>query len=202
MDHAVALTFKRYLDNIHTAIDGVSLASVTAIVACLYEAYRADQKVLIAGNGGSASTASHMAANLSKTIFGRRPDPGRRRFKVLALADNIPTLTAWANDTDYDRVFAEQVQTLIDPGDVLIVISGSGKSPNIVEAVKTANRLGATTIGLLGAGGGEIKDLAHHALIVASDDYGPIEDVHLMLNHIFTACLRELIARERSPSDC
>jgi len=179
-------------------MDTVPVANIERAVQTLYAAYRAGRKVLIVGNGGSASTASHMACDLSKNIFGQflgTSEP-TGRFKVLSLTDNVPVMTAWANDTAYDRIFVEQVRTFIDPGDVLIAITGSGNSPNVVNATLLAQSLGATTIALLGFDGGKLATLADIPLIVASDDYGPIEDIHLMLNHLMTMCLRELIAAE------
>jgi D-sedoheptulose 7-phosphate isomerase len=117
---------------------------------------------------------------------------------VLSLTDNVPLITAWANDAGYERVFLEQVRTFTDPGDVLVAISGSGNSPNVVEAVKLAKAMKAETIGILGFAGGKLKDLVDTALIVASDDYGPVEDVHMALDHIFTVCLREMIDADSS----
>ena len=139
----------------------------------LYAAYREGRKVLIVGNGGSAATASHMACDLAKNVFGQFPGDAAPsgRFKVLALTDNIPLITAWANDAGYDRVFLEQVRTFTDPGDVLVAISGSGNSPNVVEAVKLARRLGAETIGILVFSGGKLKDLVDRAVIVTSDGH-------------------------------
>lgn len=187
-----------YLGRLQAALDAVAVDTVAEISHRLYAAYRGGRKVLIIGNGGSASTASHMACDLSKNVFGQCLGEASRkgRFKVLALADNMPSLTAWANDTHYDRVFLEQVRTFTDPGDVVIAISGSGHSPNVVEAVQLATKLGAETIGLLGFKGGTLKNLVDVAIVVESDDYGPVEDIHLTLTHILTASLREMIAAE------
>lgn len=191
-------TVTAYLGRLRAAIDSLPLEAVEGLVDRLYAAYREGRKVLIVGNGGSAATASHMACDLAKNVFGQFPGDAAPsgRFKVLALTDNIPLITAWANDAGYDRVFLEQVRTFTDPGDVLVAISGSGNSPNVVEAVKLARRLGAETIGILGFSGGKLKDLVDRAVIVTSDDYGPIEDLHMALDHIVTTCLREMIARE------
>lgn len=189
---ATTLVARDYLNQVHAAIASVSLDAINAVVDRLYTAYRRGRKVLIVGNGGSASTASHMACDLSKNVFGRVPVRSRSRkpFRVLALTDNVPIITAWANDTHYDEIFMEQVRTFTDTGDLLIAVSGSGNSPNVVEAVRMARSLGADTIGLLGFGGGKLKDLVDLAIIVDSYEYGPVEDVHLVLNHLFTECLR------------
>jgi hypothetical protein len=126
----------------------------------------------------AALTRSHMACDLSKNIFGHSPtdSPERGRFRVLALTDNVPSITAWANATHYDRAFLEQVRTFTDPGDVPVAITGSGNSPNVVEPVKIAKHLGAETIGLLGFGleGGKVKGLVDQAIIVASNEHGPV----------------------------
>ncbi len=196
--NGVPLMAQDYLERVKVALGTIRLEAVETVVQRLYAAYRRGQKVLIIGNGGSASTASHMACDLAKNVF-RAPVPGQGpagRLKVLALTDNVPVITAWANDADYARVFAEQIRTFIDPGDVLVAISGSGNSPNIVEAVKLARTMGATTIGILGFRGGELIDLVHEAVIIACNEYGPIEDAHLVLSHLFTVCLREMIARD------
>jgi D-sedoheptulose 7-phosphate isomerase len=189
-----------YLARLRAALDSLPLEAVEAVVARLYAAYREGRKVLIVGNGGSAATASHMACDLAKNIFGQFPGDStpKGRFKVLSLTDNVPLITAWANDAGYERVFLEQVRTFTDPGDVLVAISGSGNSPNVVEAVKLAKAMKAETIGILGFAGGKLKDLVDTALIVASDDYGPVEDVHMALDHIFTVCLREMIDADSS----
>jgi D-sedoheptulose 7-phosphate isomerase len=187
---------REHLHRLHSALDAISLTAIEGAVRRLHKAYRDGRKVLVIGNGGSAATASHMACDLAKTVFGGDavPSGAHGRFKVMALTDSAPLLTAWANDTDYKRVFVEQVRTHADDGDVLVAISGSGRSPSIVEAVKLARTMGAGTIGLLGFGGGELAHLVDDAIIVASDDYGVVEDVHMALDHIFTECLRRLIA--------
>jgi D-sedoheptulose 7-phosphate isomerase len=197
-DMDVRGTVTGYLGRLRAAIDSLPVEAVEGVVKRLYAAYREGRKVLIVGNGGSAATASHMACDLAKNVFGQFPGDAAPtgRFKVLALTDNIPLITAWANDAGYERVFLEQVRTFTDPGDVLVAISGSGNSPNVVEAVKLARHLGAETIGILGFTGGKLKDLVDRAVIVASDDYGPIEDLHMALDHIVTTCLREMIERE------
>ncbi|HXJ84539.1 MAG TPA: SIS domain-containing protein [Candidatus Methylomirabilis sp.] len=195
---------RSHLDRLRSALDNVSVAAVEAVVRRLYSAYLDGRKVLIAGNGGSAATASHMACDLSKSVFdGYSTVSGPKgRLKVMALTDNVPLITAWANDTDYSRVFVEQVRTHVDRGDVLIAISGSGKSPSVVEAVKLARGLGAHTVGILGFDGGELIDLVDVAIVVRCDDYGVVEDVHMALDHILTECLRRLIAAaEPRPSE-
>ncbi len=198
----VQRTVSEYVDRLQRAMHGVSVAAVEAVVERLYSAYLQGSKVLIIGNGGSAATASHMACDLTKGVFrfASASSGLNRRFKVLALTDNVPLITAWANDTDYTRVFVEQLRIHVDSGDVVIAISGSGNSPNIVEAVKLAQALGATTIGILGFDGGALRDLVHASILVPSDDYGIIEPVHLALDHVLTEALGRLIAAGASPA--
>jgi D-sedoheptulose 7-phosphate isomerase len=135
-----------------------------------------------------------MACDLSKTILGRKRHDGAKGFRVIALGDNGPGLTAWANDVGYERVFAEPLRNWVDKGDVVIAITGSGNSPNVVEAVKTAKAQGAKTIALLGFDGGLVKQLVDAYILVESDRYGHIEDVHLALNHLITAYFEVFIS--------
>jgi D-sedoheptulose 7-phosphate isomerase len=158
-------------------LDALPLSSLTAVACYLYEAYRGGKRFL-SSTMVAALTRSHVACDLSRNIFGHSPtdSPERGRFRVLALTDNVPSITAWANATHYDRAFLEQVRPFTDPGDVPVAITGSGNSPNVVEPVKIAKHLGAETIGLLGfgLGGGKVKGLVDHAIIVASNEHGPV----------------------------
>jgi D-sedoheptulose 7-phosphate isomerase len=146
--------------------------------------------VFIAGNGGSAATASHMACDLAK---GTRRD-GPPTFRVVALTDNVPLLTAWANDTSYDRVFAEQLRSLAQPGDLLIAISASGNSPNVVAAVEAAALLGVETLAVSGRSGGRIARLADRVIRVPSDRIEVVEDAHLIVAHSVCVAARERLA--------
>ncbi len=152
----------------------------------LERAFVERRQVFIVGNGGSAATASHMANDLMLGVAKE----GGRGFRAIALTDSVPLMTAIANDTGYDNVFTAQLRALGRPGDVLIAISGSGKSPNVVEAVKVAREIGIMTVGFLGMGGGQLRELVDAAIVVPSNDYGLIEDIHLMLDHLMTAYFR------------
>ena len=154
--------------------------------------------MLVAGNGGSASTASHLACDLAKTVLGARPELRRSRFRAVSLADNVALLTAWANDVSYEAVFAEQVKMLGRPGDVLCVISASGNSANVVGAVEAARALGLHTIGFLGFGGGRLRDLVDDYVVVPCDDYGHVESTHLVLGHLLTEWLRARLDEDGS----
>jgi len=176
---------KEYADTLGGVLRGLPLEGLAQTLRVIERAYRARKHVFLVGNGGSAATASHMASDLMWTVART----GRPGLRAIALADNVPVLTAVANDRSYDDVFAVPLESLADEGDVLIVISGSGNSPNVVRAVEVARRRGLATIGFLGMGGGKVAPLVDVAVIVPSGDYGPIEDMHMMFNHLCTTYL-------------
>ncbi len=141
---------RSYLTGFGECLDSLSLHQVADVIACLERAYEDGSQVFVMGNGGSAATASHMAVDLGKTVLPADSN-GTRRFRVTSLTDNVPWMTAIANDLGYEHVFAEQLRNHISPGDVVVAITGSGNSPNIVEGVRVALEHGATTIGLRAA---------------------------------------------------
>jgi D-sedoheptulose 7-phosphate isomerase len=178
-----------YLGEVSKIIAELPSEVIDDLVQTIKAAYNEGRQVMICGNGGSAATASHLACDLQKGL-GCLAD---RKFRVIALTDGMPLITAWANDTDYANVFAEQVETWANPGDVLIALSGSGNSPNVLKAVEAAKAKGVTTIGLTGMGGGKLAVLTDKPLVVESDNMQQIEDVHVVLSHlIFTCLLREI----------
>ncbi len=161
------------------------------IVPILLRARREDRTVFFLGNGGSASTASHFVTDIAKVAGGTEPRGPGHRFRCLALNDNVPGLTAWANDTDYAQVFVGPLRALAQKGDVVFAISGSGNSPNVLEAVRAARTMGLATIGLTGIGGGKLKDLVDVPVVVPSNSMQHTEDVHLIVCHMLTAYLRD-----------
>jgi D-sedoheptulose 7-phosphate isomerase len=175
-----------YVTQLKSAIDQIPLERVEAIGNVLYRAYRLNKQVFIVGNGGSAATSSHMACDLGKNTIS----PNRQRFRVLSLNDNVPLMSALANDLGYEYVFSEQLKNLIHPGDVLVSITGSGNSPNIVRAMEYARERAATNIAFLGFDGGRALQLADEYVLVPVRHYGVVEDVHLVLDHIFTEFFR------------
>jgi D-sedoheptulose 7-phosphate isomerase len=182
-----------YLAEFRRSLDALRVADVARFIACLERAYRDDRQVYIVGNGGSAATASHMACDLAKNVY---PPPGAhevRRFRVSSLTDNVSLITALANDCGYERVFSEQLRNLLQEDDLLIAISASGNSPNVIDAIALARERGARTAALLGFDGGRAKDMVEVALVVTSDDYGRVEDLHLVLNHLVAAWMRHLL---------
>jgi D-sedoheptulose 7-phosphate isomerase len=181
---------RSYLSDVQDLLGTVSEEEIRSVIDLLKQAYEDDRQVFLLGNGGSAATASHMACDLQKTIGGSYS----KRFRVLAVTDAIPIITAWANDTDYANVFAKQLATFVNPGDLVIAISGSGNSPNVIEAVNVANEKGAMTIGLTGYSGGKLAEIAAKSLIIRSNNMQQIEDVHMVLAHLmFTCLMKELV---------
>lgn len=158
---------------------------IDEIVQILKNAYEDGKQVMLCGNGGSGALASHLACDLQKGIGCLT----NQKFRVISFSDGIPLITAWANDTDYTNVFAQQVSTWAQPGDVLIAISGSGNSPNVLRAVEVANAAGVTTVGLTGFGGGKLSQIATKSIVVPSDNMQHVEDVHVVLSHLVYTCL-------------
>lgn len=182
-----------YIGRLQRALDLLPGECLTEVGLVLLTAYRNDRQVFTLGNGGSSSTASHMAADLAKNTIG----PTVKRFRVSCLSDNTSIMTAVANDLGYDRVFSEQLVNVICAGDVLIVISASGNSPNVLRAIHYARLQSVETVGLLGFDGGEAAGLVDIPIVVRSADYGIIEDVHLAINHMLVEHLKEHLAESR-----
>jgi D-sedoheptulose 7-phosphate isomerase len=179
-----------YLDRLTQALEGLPREPLRMLGEMLFRAYRNEKQVFTLGNGGSASTASHMAADLGKNTIG----PNMRRFRILSLNDNASMLTALANDLGYENVFCEQLMNLIRPGDLLIVISGSGNSPNVLKAMHYAREQCAEVVGILGFDGGQAASLADLSIVVPSDHYGVVEDAHLIINHILVEHFKASLA--------
>lgn len=149
--------------------------------------------IFLAGNGGSAATAAHALVDLNKTILGHSKNYRNVRLRAICLSDNIPTLTAIGNDLSFDDVFSESLKNLANPGDLLIVITGSGNSPNIIKVLKTAKDLQVETLGLLGFKGGKSIKLINHKILVKTESYGHIEDVHMIFIHLLTEYLKTVL---------
>ena len=161
-------------------------AEVQALADVMHETYLAGRMIFVIGNGGSGSNASHFCEDIGKGTL-KLPDDlhndAKKRFRILSLTDNTPYILAWANDEGFDRVFVEQLRNLASPGDLLIAISGSGNSKNILTAVEWAHRHGVRTFGCTGFSGGKLRGLAQQGLHVALDDMGIVETLHLAAFH-------------------
>jgi len=163
------------------------LDTIQKIVNILENARRNDKNIFLCGNGGSGSTASHMICDLNKTSS----IPGKKRLKAISLVDNMPIVLALANDLSYSEIFIEQLKNHMKPSDVLIAISGSGNSSNILKALKYAKKNRGIIIGLTGYKGGKMKSLCDECLIIPSNSMYRIEDMHLMINHILVTVFRD-----------
>src|SRR5271156_458723 len=170
---------------------GLPHTKVEQIADKLALAYEEGRRVFLFGNGGSASLASHFACDLGKGTA--MPGNSHKRFKVLSLTDNMPLLTAWANDTAYEHVFAEQLRNFVQPGDLAFAISGSGNSPNVLLGLQTAREAGAFNIGLAGFQGGKMKALCDLCLVIPSDNMQIIEDLHMGVAHALFTLVRNRI---------
>jgi D-sedoheptulose 7-phosphate isomerase len=163
------------------------------MIEMIMEAYRNDKKIYILGNGGGASTASHLACDLGKGTLARVYDRNEKRLHVLSLTDNVALITAYANDISYDDIFLQQLRNLVEPQDIVIAISGSGNTRNVLSAVAYSKKIGAKTIGLTGFNeGGKLAQIVDIPLIVRTNHYGPLEDVHMMIGHLVSACIASI----------
>jgi D-sedoheptulose 7-phosphate isomerase len=176
-----------YLHEVSTALKRLPFVQIERVTDALWNAYQENRVVYLFGNGGSAALASHCACDFGKgTVVN-----GHRRFRVLALTDNVPLMTAWANDARYEDIFAEQLRSFLQPDDVAFAISGSGNSPNVLNALHAAREMGALTVGLTGFQGGKMKALCELCVVVPSENMQIIEDVHLSVTHSIFTSFRE-----------
>lgn len=169
-----------YRNQLIETLNGLDLTKVDQATEWLKEARDNQRHIFVCGNGGSASTASHFACDIVKGASYQR----QSRFRIMALTDSLPTLTAYSNDVGYDCVFAEQLKNFAQPGDVVIAISGSGNSPNVLCAVEYAHKAGCKTIALTGRDGGKLGQMAQLNIQVAVPHMGRIEDAHLIVCHM------------------
>ncbi len=177
----------RYWRELAAIMSAMPVGPLSRTAEILFDSHRRGATVFVIGNGGSAATASHFACDLAK---GTRT-PGAPPFRVMPLTDNVPLLTAWANDTSFDRVFAEQLSALVQPGDVVVAISASGNSANVLAAAELARLAGATVVALTGQTGGRLRRLAHVTVRVPAGPIEQVEDAHLAIAHSLCVALRQ-----------
>ena len=182
-----------YFGELKNIFDKMRWKDIEDISNTIYKAYLNERTIFILGNGGSASTASHFACDLGKGTLSKVYDMSEKRFRVVSLTDNAATISAYANDLSFDDIFIQQLRNLVHKGDVVIAITGSGNSKNVVKAMKYGRECGAITIGMLGFDGGKVKKFLDKYVIVPSNHYGRIEDMHLILEHLITDYLRKKI---------
>jgi D-sedoheptulose 7-phosphate isomerase len=198
-DAVEILDARRYFEELQRVVIGLSHDCIDQMADALFRAYESERVVYTFGNGGSASLASHFACDLGK---GTAYCNGGKRFRVLALTDNIPTLTAWANDSGYEDIFSEQLRNFVHPQDVAFAISGSGNSKNVLNALQVAREAGATTLGISGFQGGGMKSLCDICAVVPSNNMQIIEDVHLAMAHSIFRIVYSRMSRRTMAASC
>ena len=176
---------KAFLCRVGQELEKINPAEVQTLADWIWEVYQAGRFVYVIGNGGSGSNASHFCEDMGKGTLDRKDfdNDAKRRLKILSLTDNTPYILAWGNDEGFDRVFVEQLKNLASPGDLLVAISGSGNSPNILRAVEWANQHDLRTFGLTGYSGGKLRATVQKNLHVPLDDMGIVESIHLTAFH-------------------
>jgi D-sedoheptulose 7-phosphate isomerase len=187
-----------FLQRVADELLRIDPAEVKKLADLMYDRYLAGRLIFVIGNGGSGSNASHFCEDIGKGTLRRQDfdDDRKKRFKILSLTDNTPYILAWGNDEGFDRIFLEQLKNLASPGDLLIAISGSGNSPNVLRSVEWANAHGLTTFGCTGFSGGKLRGLAQHGLHVSLDDMGIVESIHLTAFHWVVDDLHRRLASE------
>jgi len=176
-----------YLDELSNILERLPQDQIAQIIALLEQARMEGRQIFLIGNGGSAATASHFANDLLKSTVIE----GKPRMKVIALTDNIPIMLAYANDCGYETIFAEQLDALAAPGDLLVAFSGSGRSPNVIRALDVARQRGLVTVGFTGRDGGEMQERCNICLIAPCQPMEQIEDVHVVLCHLIYSAIRD-----------
>lgn len=185
-------TIITYFNQVERMLQTISLPHLQKIVFLLEYAYSRGRRIFITGNGGSAATASHFALDLAKNTIV----PGAPRLKAISLTDHVPLITAWSNDIAYEHVFSEQLTNMIEPGDVTIGISTSGNSLNIINALLLTKQFHGTTIGLLGADGGKIKDIVDAYVLAPGQNVEQEEDAHMIIAHVITRYMRQIVTAQ------
>lgn len=179
----------KYTEDIKKALDALDKDVINNVIDKIFQAYKNNKQIFIMGNGGSASTSSHFACDLGKgTII-----EGKKRFRVMSLNDNMALITAFSNDYGYEYVFVEQLKNLVNKEDIVIAISASGNSPNIVKGINYAKEKGAYIIGLSGFCGGHLRETSDLCIHVENDSYGQVEDVHMFLCHMISLNIKKYI---------
>ncbi len=184
---------ENYRDELIVALRSLDLARIGEFIRILERARDEERTIFIFGNGGSAATAAHFVAELVNKASVDRP----KRFRIMALSDQVSTITAFANDLGYETVFEQNLRNFAREGDVVIALSGSGNSPNVLRAVEYANSAGCTTIGLSGFEGGKLARLVQHPLVVPAHHQGRAEDGHMVACHLISYYFMEA---EQPPS--
>lgn len=179
-----------YIEQLKQALDGFPHHHFERLIDAIMSCYDKEKHIFVMGNGGSATTASHWACDVNKGCGLER----EKKFKMICLNDSISTMLAYANDQSYEEIFVEQLKNFFDPGDLVIGISGSGNSANVLKAIQYANDKGGTTAGLCGFSGGKLHDLAQIPLLAKISDMQKVEDVHMIVVHIAMQRIQKILA--------
>jgi D-sedoheptulose 7-phosphate isomerase len=190
------MTFNNYIEYLFKAVHSVNYSEIENLINLLFDAYKTGKMVFVIGNGGSAANASHFAQDLAK---GTRLNLDQEnRIKALSLTDNLPFVTALGNDDGYNTIFEQQLRTFAKPGDILLAISGSGNSPNIIQAIEWANKNGLDTVGITGFNGGKLKTINKYSVHVPLDDMCTSESIHSIIFHYVILQLQKMIRDDKS----
>jgi len=189
------MLFKDYIKNMNSTIEMLDEKQISLFIDLLYKAYKEQKLVFVIGNGGSAANASHFAQDLAK---GTRKNLKQvKRIKALSLSDNVPFITALGNDDGYDTIFEQQLRTFANPGDILICISGSGNSPNIINAATWANENKLITVGITGFDGGKLMKLSKYSIHVPLNNMYISESIHSIIFHYVLIELNRIFHKEK-----
>ena len=180
-----AYDIEDYIEREVQVLRALSVEEIDTLLNILLAAYERDASIYIMGNGGSAATASHFCCDFNKGVSGGL----KKKFRFISLTDNVPTILALANDVGYEDIFALQLENVLEPDDVVIGISGSGNSPNVLKAIEYANAVGSVTVGITGYDGGKLRKLARHSVNANIDDMQISEDIHMVLDHMMMKIL-------------
>jgi len=189
---------KDYFAKLKQDFNNFDFKALQAATKLIWNTYSASKTLFFIGNGGSAATAAHMANGFAKGVAGYKGDKLWPRFKAISLTESVATFTAWANDVSYDDIFSEQLKNLGQKGDLLVAISASGNSPNIIKAAQTAKKLGLKVLGLSGFDGGKLAKISDVAIVLGDKDYGRVEDIHLIIHHVITEYFFEFLTKKYS----
>jgi len=187
---------KNFLKELNEETNKISWKEIALAINFLQTAYKNKSRIYLIGNGGSAAIASHFANDLNKTVLGHKWENKAKRFQALALCDNTPVLTAWANDVGFESIFSEQLKNFAQSKDILIAISSSGKSPNIIKAAETAKKLNLIIIGFMGFDGGQLLSLADAKIYIPSFKYTIVESGHDAVCHLIISYFKQYINNE------
>lgn len=179
----------KYINDIDNLLKNLNSSEILKVIQIINECYKNNRQIFIMGNGGSASTSSHFACDLGKGTIVK----GKERLRVMSLNDNMALITAFSNDYGYEYIFSEQLKNLVNEKDLVIAISASGNSPNIIKGGEYAKEKKATVIGFTGFNGGKLKELSDICVHIDCDNYGQIEDIHMLLCHLISEGIRHLI---------